>query len=309
MPAYLFTRLFTAIWVMFGVASLVFFLIHWVPGDPVEVMLGESAAAADREALRAALGLDRPVLQQWGTFLLGVLRWDLGQSLYFQQDVSALLAEHFAATAELALAAFVIALLIAVPAGIVAAARKGSLWDAAAMGFSLFGVSIPNFWLGPLLVLVFSLGLGWFPVSGRSDLLSLVLPAVTLGTGLAAILSRMVRSSLLEVMSEDYIRTARAKGLDNYSIWVRHGLRNAWLPVLTVLGMQLGALLGGAVITETVFNWPGLGSLLVDSIQRRDYPLVQGCVLLISLGYVFINLLTDLLYAKADPRIRLGQSA
>lgn len=307
MPSYLLSRLFTAIWVTLGVVSLVFFFIHWVPGDPVEVMLGESAAAADREALRHALGLDRPLLVQWGAFLTGVLDWDLGTSLYYKQAVSALLAQHFLATAELTVAAFVVAVLIAVPAGVVAAARRGSAWDFGAMGFSLLGVSIPNFWLGPLLVLVFSLGLGWFPVSGRSAPLSLILPAVTLGTALAAVLSRMIRSSLLEVMGEDFIRTARAKGLSAWQVWIRHGLRNAWLPVLTVLGMQLGALLGGAVITETVFNWPGIGSLLVESIQRRDYPVVQGSVLLISLCYVLINLATDLLYARIDPRIRLGQ--
>jgi peptide/nickel transport system permease protein len=286
----------------------VFFLIHWVPGDPVEVMLGESAAAADRETLRQALGLDQPLLLQWFDFVIGVLRFDFGQSLFYQQSVGSLLSGHFAATAELALAAFGVACVIAVPSGVIAAARRGSWWDYGAMGFSLFGVSIPNFWLGPLLVMAFSLYLGWFPVSGRDGAASLVLPAITLGTGLAAILSRMVRSSLLEVMNEDYIRTARAKGLGGYQVWVRHGLRNAWLPVLTVLGIQLGALLGGAVITETVFNWPGIGSLLVESIQRRDYPLVQGCVLLISLCYVCINVVTDLLYARADPRIRLGRS-
>ncbi|MGW8310835.1 MAG: nickel ABC transporter permease [Thiogranum sp.] len=308
MPAYLIARLFSAVWVTFGVVSLVFFLVHWVPGDPVDVMLGESAASADREALRHALGLDQPLLAQWGDFLRGVLHWDVGQSLYYQEPVSRLLAQHFAATAELAAAAFVVALVIAIPAGIVAAARRGSAWDMGAMGFSLLGVSIPNFWLGPLLVLVFSLGLGWFPVSGRSGPVSLVLPAVTLGTALAAVLSRMIRSSLLEIMHEDFIRTARAKGLSPYRVWVKHGLRNAWLPVLTVLGMQLGALLGGAVITETVFNWPGVGSLLVESIQRRDYPVVQGSVLLISLSYVLINLGTDLLYARVDPRIRLGQA-
>jgi peptide/nickel transport system permease protein len=308
MPAYLVSRLFGTVWVVFGVASLVFFLIHWVPGDPVEVMLGESGAGADREALRQALGLDRPVLVQWGDFMAAVLRGDLGTSLYHRQPVAALLARHFAATAELALAAFAVAVLVALPAGIVAAARRGGAWDLGAMGFSLLGVSIPNFWLGPLLVMAFSLGLGWFPVSGRGAPLSLVLPAVTLGTALAAVLSRMIRSSLLEVMSEDFIRTARAKGLSPYRVWVRHGLRNALLPVLTVLGMQLGALLGGAVITETVFNWPGIGSLLVESIQRRDYPVVQGCVLLISLCYVLINLGTDLLYGRIDPRIRLGQS-
>lgn len=308
MPAYLLSRLLTAVWVMFGVASLVFFILHWVPGDPVEVMLGESAAAADREALRQALGLNLPVVEQWTRFLTNTLRWDLGESLYYQQAVSSLLAQRFAATLELAAAAFLIAVLIALPTGILAAARRGRAADLTAMGFSLLGVSIPNFWLGPLLVLAFSLGLGWFPVSGRSGLLSLVLPAITLGTGLAAILSRMVRSSLLEVMNEDFIRTARAKGLPSWAVWLRHGMRNAWLPILTLLGIQLGALLGGAVITETVFNWPGLGTLLVESIQRRDYPVVQGCVLLISLCYVAINLLTDLLYARIDPRIRLGQA-
>jgi peptide/nickel transport system permease protein len=308
MPAYLLSRLLTAVWVMFGVASLVFFILHWVPGDPVEVMLGESAAVADREALREALGLNLPVLEQWTRFLTRTLHWDLGESLYYQQAVSSLLAQRFSATFELAAAAFLIAVLIALPTGILAAAYRGRTADMLATGFSLLGVSIPNFWLGPLLVLGFSLGLGWFPVSGRSGLLSLVLPAITLGTGLAAILSRMVRSSLLEVMNEDYIRTARAKGLPPWSIWLRHGVRNAWLPILTLLGIQLGALLGGAVITETVFNWPGLGTLLIESIQRRDYPVVQGCVLLISLCYVVINLLTDLLYARVDPRIRLGQT-
>ncbi|MGD2075361.1 MAG: ABC transporter permease [Gammaproteobacteria bacterium] len=309
MRAYLVSRLMIAAWVIAGLTSLVFFLIHWVPGDPVEVMLGESAAAADREALRHALGLDQPLLQQWGAFVAGVLSLDLGTSLYRRQPVLELLQAHSVATLELALLALLIAVAIAVPLGVLAAARRGSVWDVGAMGFSLLGVSIPNFWLGPLLVMVFSLGLGWFPVSGRSGPLSVVLPAITLGTALAAVLSRMVRSSLLEVLGEDYIRTARAKGLSPYRVLVGHGLPNAWLPVLTVLGMQLGALLGGAVVTETVFNWPGLGSLLVESIQRRDYPVVQGCVLLISLSYVLVNLLTDLLYAWVDPRVRLGREA
>jgi len=307
MRSYLVSRLISAVWVVAGLSSLVFFLIHWVPGDPVEVMLGESAAAADREALRQALGLDQPLLQQWGAFLSGVLRLELGSSLYERQPVLELLQARYPATLELAALALLIAVLIALPLGVLAAARRGTGWDLGASAFSLLGVSIPNFWLGPLLVLVFSLGLGWFPVSGRSGALSVVLPAITLGTALAAILSRMVRSSLLEVLGEDFIRTARAKGLSPYRVLVRHGLRNAWLPVLTVLGMQLGALLGGAVVTETVFNWPGIGSLLVESIQRRDYPVVQGCVLSISLCYVGINLLTDLLYGWVDPRVRLGQ--
>ena len=308
MPAYLISRLFMAAWVIFGVTSLVFFLIHWVPGDPVEVMLGESASAVDREALRQALGLNRPVLEQWGSFLTGVFTFDLGTSLFYQQPVMELLNGRYLATLKLATAAFVIAIVIAIPLGILAAARQGTAWDYGAMGFSLLGVSVPNFWLGPLLVLVFSLGLGWFPVSGGEGAGAVVLPAVTLGTSLAAILSRMVRSSLLEVLGEDFIRTARAKGLSAWQVLIRHGLRNAWLPVLTLLGMQVGALLGGAVITETIFSWPGIGSLLIESIQRRDYPVVQACVLTISLAYVMINLLTDLLYAWVDPRIRLEHS-
>jgi len=308
MPAYLVSRFLNALWVLFGVTTLVFFLIHWVPGDPVAVMLGESASAADTEALRHALGLDRPLPEQWLGFLTGVLSLDLGTSLYYHEPVFTLVTERLGATLELSAWAFLVAMVVALPLGLLAAARKGSAWDSTAMGFSLLGVSIPNFWLGPLLVMAFSLGLGWFPVSGREGVLSVVLPAITLGTGLAAVLSRMVRSSLLEVLGEDFIRTARAKGLAPRQVLVRHALRNAWLPVLTLLGMQLGALLGGAVVTEMVFNWPGVGALLVESIQRRDYPVVQGCVLLISLSYVLVNLVTDLLYVKADPRIRLGSA-
>lgn len=308
MPAYLVSRFLNALWVLFGVTTLVFFLIHWVPGDPVAVMLGESASAADTEALRHALGLDRPLIDQWIGFLGGLVSLDLGSSLYYHEPVFALVTARLGATLELSALAFLVALVVALPLGLLAAARKGSAWDSTAMGFSLLGVSIPNFWLGPLLVMAFSLGLGWFPVSGREGTLSVVLPAITLGTGLAAVLSRMVRSSLLEVLGEDYIRTARAKGLASRQVLVRHALRNAWLPVLTLLGMQLGALLGGAVVTEMVFNWPGVGALLVESIQRRDYPVVQGCVLLISLIYVLVNLVTDLLYVKADPRIRLGSA-
>jgi peptide/nickel transport system permease protein len=308
MPAYLISRLVMALWVVIGVTSVVFFLIHWIPGDPVDVMLGESASGADREALRHALGLDRPLPAQWWQFMRGVFSLDLQDSIYHREPVSDLLARRFPATLQLTVWAFLIAVLLALPLGILAAARQGSVVDSAAMSFSLLGVSIPNFWLGPLLVLVFSVSLGWLPVSGRSGAASVVLPAITLGTSLAAVLSRMVRSSLLEVFGEDYIRTARAKGLSPTRILLRHALRNAWLPVLTLLGIQLGALLGGAVVTEAVFDWPGLGTLLVESIQRRDYPLVQGCVLLISLTYVVINLCTDLLYGWIDPRIRLEQA-
>ncbi|OYV76956.1 MAG: glutathione ABC transporter permease GsiC [Chromatiales bacterium 21-64-14] len=281
-------------------------LVHLAPGDPVDVMLGESALPADRVALRHALGLDRPVLVQLVTYFRHLLHLNLGTSLYSQQPVAEILAQRIPATAELALAALVVAVCLAFPLGILAAVRKDTRWDYGAMGFALLGVSIPNFWMGPLLILVFSVGLGWFPVSGRAGFSSLVLPAITLGTAMAAILSRMVRSALLEVLGEDYIRTARAKGLAERTVILRHGLRNALLPVLTLIGLQLGTLLGGAVITEMVFSWPGVGQLLVDAIHRRDYPVVQACVLLISVTYVVVNMLTDLVYAWADPRMRGG---
>jgi peptide/nickel transport system permease protein len=304
MGQFLAARLFSTAIVVFGVVTLVFLLIHLVPGDPVEVMLGETAQAADKAALREALGLDRPLWWQWLHYWAGLLRGDLGISLHSREPVAALLWQRLPATVELAAAGLLVALIIALPLGSLAAMRKDSLWDQGAMSFSLLGVSIPNFWMGPLLILLFSLWLGWLPVSGRDTPLSIVLPALTLGTALAAILARMVRSSLLEVLGQDFIRTARAKGLSERAIVQYHALRNAALPVVTVLGLQLGTLLGGAVITETIFAWPGLGQLMVDSIQRRDYPVVQACVLLISLSYVLVNTLTDLLYAWLDPRIR-----
>lgn len=289
--------------VMLGVCTLVFLLTHLIPGDPVTAMLGETARPADQEALRHALGLDLPIATQYGRYLSGLLQLDLGRSFQDQRPVAEILGERLPATLQLAAAALLLALLLAVPLGLLAARRRGSLFDSAAMVFSLIGVSMPSFWLGPLLILVFSLWLGWTPVSGSEHPLSLVLPAVTLGTALAAVLARMVRASVLEVLGEDYVRTARAKGLSEFAVLYRHALRNAWLPVLTLVGLQLGGLLGGAVITETVFAWPGVGSLLVESIQARDFPLVQGCVLLISLVYVFVNALTDLAYARVDPRI------
>jgi peptide/nickel transport system permease protein len=307
MISYLTSRLFGMLLVLFGVVCLVFLLIHLIPGDPVEMMLGESARPADRTALRAALGLDQPLLVQLGSYLEQLLRLDLGMSLHSQRPISAMLAERLPATAELAAASLLFAVVIALPLGISAATHKDRAMDYGAMGFSLFGVSIPNFWMGPVLILVFSLGLGWTPVSGRSGVGSLILPAVTLGTAMAAILARMVRSSLLEVLHEGYIRTARAKGLSEGRVIWSHAMRNAWLPVVTLLGLQFGALLGGAVITETVFSWPGIGSLLVESIQKRDYPVVQACVLLISFAYVLVNTLTDLIYGWLDPRIRLSR--
>ena len=300
------SRIGSALLVVFGVCTLVFLLIHLVPGDPVEAMLGESAHPADRQALCAALGLDRPLGEQYARYLDGLARLDLGRSFQFQRPVAELLAERILATLELAGTALALALAVAVPLGVLAARHQGGVLDSGAMGLSLLGISIPNFWLGPLLILVFSLWLGWTPVSGREGPVSLILPAITLGSGLAAVLARMVRGSVLEVLSEDYVRTARAKGLSEAAVIRRHALRNAWLPVLTLVGLQLGGLLGGAVITETVFAWPGVGSLLVEAIRNRDYPVVQASVLLVSLAYVLVNTLTDLVYVWVDPRIRLA---
>lgn len=297
-------RIFSAFAVMLGVSIIVFFFIHFIPGDPVEVILGETARQADREVLREALGLNQPIMTQWLNYMSGLIRGDLGTSLYSRQPVTELILQRLPASAELALAAMVIGIVLAVPLGIWAAMHKGKLWDMATSSFMLLGIAIPNFIFGPVLVLIFSLWLDWFPVSGRSGLLSLVLPAITLGTVMAAILARMLRSSLLEVMSEDYIRSARARGLSPLRVMFRHALRNAMLPMITLLGLQLGGLLAGAVITETVFDWPGIGRLTVEAIQRRDYPLLQGCILFISGIYVAVNMLTDIVYQQIDPRIR-----
>lgn len=302
---YLIKRLLSAVFVLLGITTLVFLLIHLVPGDPIEVMLGETARPADREALRHALGLDLPVLQQWGQYLLGVAHFDLGESLHSKQAVFQLLLDRIPATAILSIASLFIAIVIALPLGILAAVYKDSIWDRMAMVTAMMGVSIPNFVMGPLLILIFALWLGWFPVSGKEGLASLILPALTLGTALAAILSRMVRASMLEVLQEDYIRAARARGLNEGRVLWLHALRNAALPVITVLGMQFGALLAGAVITETIFSWPGIGQLMIESIQKRDYPVVQACVLLISVTYVLVNLLTDITYVALDPRVKL----
>lgn len=296
--------LFDTLIVLLGVSTLVFFLLALVPGDPVDVMLGESAQTADREAMRAALGLDKPVLQRWWEFHLGLMQFDLGQSIFRNQPVSELIAQRFPATALLAISAFALMLIISIPLGLLAANKAGRWQDRAASVFSLFGLSIPNFWLGPMLVLVFSIWLAWTPVSGMDSPLSLVLPAVTLGISMAAISTRMVRSSVLETLSQAYIQTAKAKGLDASRVLIRHALANALLPVLTLFGLQLGGLLAGAVITEVVFAWPGIGGLLIDAIQQRDFPVVQGVVLVIAFSYVFLNLLTDLIASFVDPRIR-----
>lgn len=294
------------LFILWAVTTLVFLMLHLVPGDPVAVMLGEQATPADQAALRAQLGLDLPLWTQYWQYLLQVVQGDLGMSLFEHQPVSQLIGERFPYTVQLALLGLAVAVLLAFPLGVWAAVRANRWPDRLAMTVSLLGVSIPNFWLGPMLILVFSLWLGWLPVSGADHPGAWVLPAITLGTALAAILTRMLRASLLEVLHEDYLRTALAKGLPRWRVILRHGVVNALLPVVTVLGLQLGTLLGGAVITEVVFDWPGLGQLLVESIQRRDYPVVQGVMLVITVAYVLVNALTDLAYAWIDPRVRLA---
>ena len=305
MTRYLQRRLLLTVPVLLGVSTLVFLFVHLIPGDPVEVMLGEQALATDKEALRHALGLDRPLPIQYLTFLGGLLSGNLGRSLFTGEAVGETLLHHVGPTALLAGASLLVALALALPLGILAALRQGSLLDRGAMLLALTGVAIPNFVLGPLLILAFSIGLGWTPVSGAEGPTYLILPALTLGTAMAGILSRMVRSSLLETLGEDYLRTARAKGLPERVVILRHALRTSLIPVITVVGLQAGGLLSGALITETIFAWPGLGRLTIQAINSRDYPLVQGAVLFIALGYVAVNLVTDLLYARADPRIRL----
>ncbi len=299
-------RLMLALPTVLGVATLVFFFIHLLPGDPVEVMLGETASAADRASLRAALGLDRPLAQQYVDFIVRASDGDLGRSLRDGSSVVRRVAGCLPATLLLATAAGGIALLVAVPLGAIAARHRGRWLDNAATGFALIGASLPNFVLGPLLVLLFSVRLGWLPVSGAGSPAALVLPAVTLGLGMSAILTRLVRAAVLDSLGTDYVRTARAKGLSEPVVFLRHALRSALLPVATVFGLQLGSLLGGAIVTETIFAWPGIGRLTLEAINGRDYPLLQGCVLVIACGYVAVNLLTDLVYQRLDPRVRFG---
>jgi peptide/nickel transport system permease protein len=297
-------RLLAVIPVAFGVLLLTFLLVHLVPGDPVEVMLGESATSADRTQLRTDLGLDQPLPTQFVHYLSKLATGDFGRSIHSRAEISGLLAERIPATAKLALLALAIALCIGLPLGILAALHHHRWPDRAATLASLTLSAMPHFWLGPLLMLLFALWLGWFPVSGMESGASIVLPALTLACGLAAILTRMTRASLLETLNEDFVRTARAKGLPERLVVLRHALKHALLPVVTVIGLQFGSLLAGAVITETVFGWEGLGRLLVESIEKRDYPVTQACVLVIAMVYVLVNLLTDLAYGQLDPRAR-----
>ena len=304
MLRYLSFRVLYTLPVIWLVVSLVFLLIHLVPGDPILQMLGEGAPGTDVQAARHAYGLDLPLGRQYLNYWEGVLRGDLGPSLRFNQSVAHLIAQRYPYTLQLTVIALAIAILLSVPAG-VRSARRRNLWDDRLLSVvSLFGLSFPNFALGPILMLLFAIKLGWLPVSGSGTFAHLVLPAITMGGALAAILTRMVRTSMLEELGQDYIRTARAKGLSECTVVYRHALRNAMIPVITVLGLQFGALLAGAIVTETIFSWPGIGRLTIQAISNRDYYLVQGCILAIGLTYVAVNLLTDLLYSAVNPRIR-----
>jgi ABC-type dipeptide/oligopeptide/nickel transport system permease component len=304
MIRYISLRLLFALPALWLIVTMVFLLAHIVPGDPVAQMLGEGARADDLQQLRHALGLDVPIPIQYGRYLKGVLHGNLGESFRFQQPVTRVILEHYPATLELAAVALGVCILIGIPSGVLAAHKRGEKTDHAVGVLTLFGLSLPNFALGPVLMLVFSVVLGWLPVTGRGGMPHLVLPAFTLGAALAAILTRMVRTSVIEELSADYVRTARAKGVSESGVLFRHALRNALIPILTILGLQFGTLLAGTIVTETIFSWPGIGHLTVQAINARDYPLLQGCILLIAVSYVVVNLLTDLVYAVVDPRVR-----
>lgn len=304
MPRYLLTRLLYTLPVIWLVVSLVFLLIHLVPGDPIAQMLGEGAPAADLQAARHAYGLDLPLGQQYFNYWKGVLHGDLGTSFRYNQSVTRLLVQRYPYTLQLTIAALVVAILLSIPAGVHSARTRNAFDDRAISVVSLFGLSFPNFALGPILILLFSIKIGWLPVSGAGSFANLVLPAITMGSALAAILTRMVRTSMLEELSQDYVRTARAKGLNETTVVYRHALRNAMIPVITVLGLQFGALLAGAIVTEKIFSWPGIGRLTIDAISNRDYYVVQGCMLAIGLTYVLVNFLTDFVYSVLNPRIR-----
>ena len=306
MTAYLLRRLAQAVPIALLVSTLVFSLIHLIPGDPVEMMLGEGAQRSDVQRLRTELGLDRPLGVQYVDYMRGLFVGDLGDSLHYGQPVADLLRERYPSTLLLAVASMLVALTVALPLGILAACYRNRFIDHFSRFFALLGVSMPNFWLGPMLILVFAIRFDLFPVSGRSGAASLVLPSITLGTALAGLLTRMVRTSLAEELHRPYLVTAEAKGLSRVGVVLRHALRNASIPVTTVVGLQFGALLTGAIITETIFSWPGVGRMVIQGIQLRDYPLVQGGVLAIAMTYVVLNVLTDLVYALLDPRIRVS---
>jgi ABC-type dipeptide/oligopeptide/nickel transport system permease component len=304
MLTYFLRRVLLTIPVLIGIATLVFLLVHLVPGDPAVSMLGEGATGEDIAALRTRLGLDEPMLVQYGTFLRGAVRGDLGRSFRSNQPVTTEIFTRIPRTLQLAIAAMAVASLIAIPLGVVAAVFKGRWPDQTAMTFAVIGLSLPAFWVGPMLAWGFAVGLGWLPVSGYGTWAHLVLPSITLGLALAALLARMTRTTTLEELRELYVMAARARGASRWRATLVHAFRNSLIPVVTIIGLQFGAVLTGSIVTETIFAWPGIGRLLITAINTRDYPLIQGCILWIATIYVGVNLLTDLLYGVLDPRIR-----
>jgi peptide/nickel transport system permease protein len=302
---YLLRRILITLPVIFGVVTLAFMLIHFVPGDPAEIMLGEQSSLADRQELKTRLGLDKPLSTQYIDYWGKLLRGDLGVSFFANKPVMTLIWDRLPATLELTVGAMIAAILIGVPLGVFSAIKQYGIADNAILVTGLLGISIPGVFLGPLLIYIFGVKLMWFPVSDRGGIENLILPAISLALPLSAILMRMTRAAMLDVIREDYIRTARAKGAAPMKVYFTHALRNALMPVITIVGLQIGSLLTGAVITETIFDWPGLGTLLFNSISQRDYPLVQACLLLTALIFIFVNFLTDLAYAWANPRVRL----
>jgi peptide/nickel transport system permease protein len=303
--SFLFKRLLTLLPVLLGVITLSFFFIHMIPGDPIEIMLGDSARPSDQAQLRQELGLDQPLLKQYGIYLGNLVRLNFGQSIQSQKPVLSEVLAHLPPSLELGMFSLLVSLVIGIPLGVVAAIRVDRGLDHLLNFFALVGLSAPAFWLAPLLIWFFSLKLNWFPVSERGSFVHLILPSMTLASGLIALFLKMTRASMLETMDEDYMRTAKAKGLGVVTIFFSHGLSNALFPLLTTFGMVLGSLITGTVIVETLFDWPGLGTLLFEAIQNRDYPMVQGCVLLISLMYVTINTLTDISYQYFHPKVKL----
>lgn len=306
MIQFILRRLIATLPVIWGVSTLTFLLIHIVPGDPVDIMLGEQASSIDKAALQKELGLDKSLTTQYKDFWTGLIQFDLGRSLHSRRPVIEEISERIPATTELTFAAMFFAILIGLPLGVIAAINQYKFTDHFVLIFGLLGMSTPGFWLGPMLILIFSIQLDWFPVSERGGIEHLVLPALSLALSLAAILMRMTRASMLEVIKEDYVTVAKAKGVHPFFVYFKHALGNAMMPIITILGLQFGALLTGTVITETIFDWPGIGTLLFDSIQQRNYPLVQGCVLVIAFIYVLVNLITDLAYGVVNPKVRLS---
>jgi peptide/nickel transport system permease protein len=304
MGIYIRRRLLQSVIVVWGVSLIVFVLLRLAPGDPVSLLLSETATEEQIELAREKWGLNRPILVQYGIFLSNAVRGDLGDSLFFRQPAMNVLMARMPATLQLSAVALAISLSVAIPLGMVSALRRDSVWDYLGSGVAMIGQAIPPYWLGIMLILLFSVTLGWFPTSGRGTLGHLILPAVTLGSVLMALITRLVRSGMLDVLNEDYIRTARAKGLRERAVIVRHAMRNIMIPLVTVIGLQLGALFGGAVITESIFAWPGVGRVALQAINARDYPMVQASVLFISVVYVFLNLAVDIVYVYLDPRIR-----